>query len=33
VLRDGDIVAKIRGTSDAAAIHSFLSQTPASHAA
>jgi PTS system nitrogen regulatory IIA component len=33
VLRDGDIVAKIRGTKDAAAIHAFLSQTPASHAA
>jgi PTS system nitrogen regulatory IIA component len=33
VLRDGDTVAKIRGTSDAAAIHAFLSQTPASHAA
>jgi PTS system nitrogen regulatory IIA component len=33
VLRDGDTVGKIRGTSDAAAIHAFLSQTPASHAA
>jgi PTS system nitrogen regulatory IIA component len=33
VLRDTDTVAKIRGTSDAAAIHAFLSQTPASHAA
>jgi PTS system nitrogen regulatory IIA component len=33
VLRDGDTVAKIRGTSEAAAIHAFLSQTPASHAA
>jgi PTS system nitrogen regulatory IIA component len=33
VLRDADTVAKIRGTSDAAAIHAFLSQTPASHAA
>jgi PTS system nitrogen regulatory IIA component len=33
VLRDGDTVAKIRGTSDAAAILTFLSQTPASHAA
>jgi PTS system nitrogen regulatory IIA component len=33
VLRDGDTVAKIRGTADAAAIHTFLSQTPASHAA
>jgi len=33
VLRDGDTVAKIRGTADAAAIHAFLSQTPASHAA
>lgn len=33
VLRDADTVAKIRGTKDAAAIHTFLSQTPASHAA
>ena len=33
VLRNGDIVAKIRGTKDAAAIHSFLAETPASHAA
>ena len=33
VLRDADTIAKIRGTSDAAAIHAFLSQTPASHAA
>lgn len=33
MLRDGDTVTKIRGTSDAAAIHTFLSQTPASHAA
>ena len=33
MLRDADTVAKIRGTSDAAAIHAFLSQTPASHAA
>ncbi|MBX9452946.1 MAG: PTS IIA-like nitrogen regulatory protein PtsN [Neoaquamicrobium sediminum] len=33
VLRDSDIVGKIRGTKDAAAIHTFLSQTPASHAA
>jgi nitrogen PTS system EIIA component len=33
VLRDPDIVAKIRGTDDAAAIHAFLSETPASHAA
>jgi PTS system nitrogen regulatory IIA component len=33
VLRDADNVNKIRGTSDAAAIHAFLSQTPASHAA
>jgi len=33
VLRDGDTVAKIRGTHDAAAIHTFLAQTPASHAA
>jgi PTS system nitrogen regulatory IIA component len=29
VLRDPDIVAKIRGTKDAAAIHTFLSQMPA----
>ena len=33
VLRDSDTVAKIRGTRDAAAIHTFLSSTPASHAA
>lgn len=33
VLRDSDTVTKIRGTQDAAAIHTFLSQTPASHAA
>jgi PTS system nitrogen regulatory IIA component len=33
VLRNPDIVAKIRGTKDAAAIHSFLSEAPASHAA
>jgi PTS system nitrogen regulatory IIA component len=33
VLRDSDTVAKIRATPDAAAIHSFLSETPASHAA
>lgn len=33
VLRNADIVAKIRGTKDAAAIHSFLSEAPASHAA
>lgn len=33
VLRDGDTVAKIRGTNDAAAIHTFLSETTASHAA
>jgi PTS system nitrogen regulatory IIA component len=33
VLRDGDTVDKIRATADAAAIHSFLSETPASHAA
>lgn len=33
VLRNADTVAKIRGTKDAAAIHSFLSETPASHAA
>jgi PTS system nitrogen regulatory IIA component len=33
VLRDSEAVAKIRGTRDAAAIHSFLSEAPASHAA
>ena len=33
VLRDGDTVAKIRATPDPSAIHSFLSETPASHAA
>jgi PTS system nitrogen regulatory IIA component len=33
VLRDGDTVNKIRGSTEAAAIYSFLSQTPASHAA
>ncbi len=33
VLRDADTVQKIRGTKDAAAIHAFLAQTPASHAA
>ncbi|MET3661837.1 PTS IIA-like nitrogen regulatory protein PtsN [Aquamicrobium ahrensii] len=33
VLRDSDTVAKIRGTRDAQAIHSLLSETPASHAA
>jgi PTS system nitrogen regulatory IIA component len=33
VLRDADTVAKIRGTKDAAAIHTFLASTPASHAA
>ncbi|MBX3530274.1 MAG: PTS IIA-like nitrogen regulatory protein PtsN [Rhizobiaceae bacterium] len=33
VLRDADTVNKIRGSTDAAAIYSFLSQTPASHAA
>lgn len=33
VLRDGDTVAKIRGTKDASAIHAFLSQTPATNAA
>lgn len=33
VLRDSDTVTKIRGTQDAAAIHTFLSQTPTSHAA
>ena len=33
VLRDPDTIAKIRGTKDAAAIHAFLSETSASHAA
>lgn len=33
ILRDSDTVAKIRGSTDAAAIHSFLSDAPASHAA
>jgi nitrogen PTS system EIIA component len=33
VLRDTDTVAKIRGTKDANAIHAFLAETPASHAA
>ena len=33
VLRDGDIVNKIRGSTDSAAIHALLSDTPASHAA
>jgi len=33
VLRDGETVRKIRGTKDAAAIHAFLSQSPASNAA
>ncbi len=33
VLRNADIVSKIRGTADAAIIHDFLSQTEAPHAA
>lgn len=33
VLRDGDLVTKVRGTAEATAIHSLLSETPASHAA
>ena len=33
MLRDGDTVTKIRATRDAAAIHTFLSHTPTSHAA
>jgi PTS system nitrogen regulatory IIA component len=33
VLRNSETVSKIRGTKDAAAIHSFLSDAPASHAA
>jgi len=32
VLRDGDTVSKIRGTKDAAAIHTFLAQAPAPNA-
>lgn len=33
VLRDSDIVSKIRGTADAAVIHNFLSQTDTPYAA
>lgn len=33
LLRDSDVVRKIRGTTDAAAIYSFLADSPASHAA
>ena len=33
LLRDGETVAKIRGTRDASAIHALLSQAPSSHAA
>jgi nitrogen PTS system EIIA component len=33
VLRNADTVAKIRGTKDAAAIHSLLAESQASHAA
>jgi len=33
VLRDSDTVSKIRGSDDASAIYTFLSTTPASHAA
>ncbi|UUP17940.1 PTS IIA-like nitrogen regulatory protein PtsN [Nitratireductor thuwali] len=33
VLRDSDTTDKIRGTKDATAIHTFLSQAPASNAA
>jgi PTS system nitrogen regulatory IIA component len=33
VLRDRDVVTKIRGTRDAAAIHALLATAPASHAA
>jgi PTS system nitrogen regulatory IIA component len=33
VLRDSDTVAKVRGTRDAAAIHTLLASAPASHAA
>ncbi len=32
VLRDGDTVSKIRGTKEAAAIHTFLAQAPAPNA-
>jgi PTS system nitrogen regulatory IIA component len=33
VLRDSETVAKVRGTRDATAIHTLLSDTPTSHAA
>jgi nitrogen PTS system EIIA component len=33
VLRDPDMVAKLRGTREAAALHALLAQAPASHAA
>ena len=33
VLRDPETVSKIRGSNEAAAIYTFLAQTPASHAA
>jgi PTS system nitrogen regulatory IIA component len=33
VLRDGEVVAKIRGSRDAAAIHTLLASAPTSHAA
>jgi len=33
VLRDGETVAKVRGTRDASAIHTLFSQTPGSQAA
>jgi PTS system nitrogen regulatory IIA component len=33
VLRDGDAVAKVRGTRDASAIHALLSDTQGSKAA
>jgi PTS system nitrogen regulatory IIA component len=33
VLREGETVRKIRGTKDAAAIHTFLAQSPTSNAA
>jgi nitrogen PTS system EIIA component len=33
VLRDSDVVAKVRGSRDAAAIHTLLASAPTSHAA
>jgi nitrogen PTS system EIIA component len=33
ILREPDMVAKLRGTKDATAIYAFLTSQPASHAA